>query len=44
MSSLVVMTLEQFVDLLYTTSYWLIIGGFVVVALYAIYSRLRGSE
>ncbi|MCS7134095.1 MAG: hypothetical protein NZ921_04790 [Candidatus Caldarchaeum sp.] len=40
---MVVMTVEQFIDLLFAGSYWLVIAGFVMVALYAVYSRLRGG-
>jgi hypothetical protein len=36
------MTVEQFIDILYGWSYWLIAAGFVAVALYAVYARMRG--
>ncbi len=34
------MSVEQFIDLLYGSAYWLIAAGFIVVALYAVYSRM----
>jgi hypothetical protein len=38
------MSLEQFVDFLFASSYWLVVAGFVLVAAYVVYSRLRGGE
>ncbi|MEM3125124.1 MAG: hypothetical protein QW064_01730 [Candidatus Caldarchaeum sp.] len=34
------MSVEQFIDLLYGSAYWLIAAGFIAVALYAVYSRM----
>jgi len=34
------MTVEQFIDMLYGSAYWLIAAGFIIVAIYAVYERL----
>lgn len=38
------MSVEQFIDVLYGYSYWLIAAGFVVVALYSIYTSIVKEE
>ncbi|MEM1948543.1 MAG: hypothetical protein QXY84_06085 [Candidatus Caldarchaeum sp.] len=38
------MTVEQFVDLLFGSSYWFIVAGFIIVAFYAVNSRRRTTR
>jgi len=38
------MSVEQFIDVLYGYSYWLVAAGLVVVALYSVYSGIAKEE
>ncbi len=38
------MTVEQFIDFLYGSVYWLIIGAVVLVALYTIYTSMEKGQ